>query len=448
MARRVLGPVKWGGSIGKDCGRTYTITWKCECEVGDGPARVLQTPGLPTVGTQWLIDGDVDIWAWCTPEMTAKPQIDGERTDIWLVDQSFTTKPIARSIACCKDEKIDDPLLEPMKISWESIDDKEEATTDRFGNPVINSAWEQLRGPPVEFARGRTKYIIEQNVPLLQQEVWEVMKNTVNDSPMWGLPRRSVRLARVSAERKFYGLCYKYFTRKFEFETMAGIHPVHGKVVSEFDRDVLDEGTKCLDGDWTPGGNYVVKKIAGKDANPLNPSHFKKFKDRQGSNTHVILDGRGKPYIPDPPTKKVGSIDVLQFYDVSGFAGSLSNLNVRLTLLEPSPDPTNSPFWWRGGGGSTGVAQIDLRVNLGDVPPIYELFVSGSTSVNASYLKFAVDWDTLGPNVLVVDPAIPKTSVQPYSVVVTPGGTTSPGYRHIEYYKESNFLVLGIPLTF
>ncbi len=438
MARRVIGPTKWGGSIGKDCGRTYTITWEVECEIGDGPARVLQTPGLPRVGTQWLIDGDVDIWAWCTPEMTAKPKIDGEPTDIWLVDQTFTTKPIVRSLACCKDDKIDDPLLEPMKISWESIDDKEEATRDRFGNPIINSAWEQLRGPPVEFHRSRTKYIIEQNVPLLQQELWEPMKNTVNDAPMWGLPRRSIRLARVGAERKFYGLCYKYFTRKFEFETMAGTHPVHGKVVSEFDRDILDEGTKCLDGDWTTGGNYVVKKIAGVDANPLNPSHFKKFKDRQGSNTHVILDGRGKPYIPDPPTITSSGITLPQFYTVSGFTGALAKWNVTLTF-----NPIGgTPIRW---SAVVGGADIILRYNANDIPPVYELVYFGS---GASWIKFGSDWDNVGPNTLFVDPSTTPKPGEPNAVTVTPTGTTSPGFRHIEYYGESNFLLLQIPLTF
>lgn len=443
MVRRILGPVDVTGEQGMDLHRTYKVTWKVECELTDGPAILLQFPGLPAIGSRWLFGDDVDIWAWCTPEASVKFHNGNEPCDIAYITQTFTTKPSY----LCQQYKLDNPLLEPYKVSIDSIDDKEEATTDRFGNALVTSSWEQLRGPAVEFAKSRSKYRIEQNVPLLQQELWEPMKNTLNDRPLWGLPRRGIRLAHAAAERKYYNVCFKYFTRSFEFEAMCGIHPKHGKVVSEFDRDVVDEGTKCLDGDWTPGGNYVVKKIAGKDANPLNPSHFKKFKDRQGSNTHVILDGRGKPYIPDPPTITIGGIVLPQFYDVIGFTkGALVIYNTRLTLQNPSPNPGTYPQYWSANVGTPAVLGVTLTLNINDVPPVYEFSAVG---LQGHWFTLAGDWDPVGPNSMTAfDPAHQPAADEPYAITVIPGGTTTAGSRHIEYYGESNFLLLGIPLTF
>lgn len=443
MAGVIIGPLKWSGGRDDEGNRTYDVTWKVQAQFGDGPATIMQTPGLYRVGSPWSLDGDVDVWAYCQPGMTVKPVYDDETCDLWTVEQKFSTKPMKRCLGT-SDNSILDPLLEPQKVSGESIDDKEEATQDRYGNLLVNSAWELMRGPSVEFSKSRHKIKIEQNVSTLQSELWGPMQNTLNDRPLWGYPARCVKLHHVSWERKYYGFCYKYFTRVFEFDTAVGIHPKHGTTISEFDRDIGDEATKCLEGDWSPGGNYTVKKIGGQDANPLNPAHFKKFKDRQGANTHVILDGRGVPYIPDPPTVIVGTapnqIHVPQYYDVSGFKGVLTKFNCRLTF-----SGTGGNLVWTGSpNNDPAQGTITLQLNLSDVPPTYTLT---SNALDGRWVIFADSWDTLGSNSLGGDISQPPSSNEPSSVSVTPTGTTSPGNRHVEYYGESNFLLLGIPLV-
>jgi hypothetical protein len=222
-------------------------------------------------------------------------------TKIFNVTVPFSNKPQNR----CQDFKVEDPLLEPQKISGGFNRFTEEATKDRYGYPILNSAHEQVRGPQVEFDNNRPVVKIEQNVANLQLDLLTVMIDTVNGYYLWGFPPRSIKLSGVSWERKFYGNCSVYYTRQLEFE-LAGLQdagltgtgsdpePIQS-VYKTWDRELLDEGTKVLKGHWKRNGNWVLDKIDGAYPDPSNPTHFIRFKDRNGENTRVILNGAGLP---------------------------------------------------------------------------------------------------------------------------------------------------------
>jgi hypothetical protein len=239
------GPKVWEGERDEEGHRTYKVTFLVDAEPFDGPANVLQTPGLPVPGTFWLLDGDVDVYAHCKLNASVKPVLtDGEPGELWTAEFTFSTKPNKR----CTDTQVEDPLLEPMKISGNWSKDKEEATADRFGKPVFNSAGEQVRGHPVEFDTHRPSVKVEMNVLLLGLELLAAMVNTVNSDWLWGLPPRTVKLANAPWERKYRGTCEVYFTRTLEFEVRY----------EGWDRDVLDEGTRCLRGYWRPPGDAAT----------------------------------------------------------------------------------------------------------------------------------------------------------------------------------------------
>lgn len=270
---------------GEDGNRTYTVTHLVFTDsFSDGPYTVLNCPGLPSIGSQWTFGNDSDLYSYCTPYASVRihDEKEGDPTKWWRVQQKFTSEPLVR----CQDTQVEDPLLEPQKVSGSFVKYTEEAVVDRLGVPVLSSSYELFRGPQVEIDKNRPQVRIEQNVAVLGLEVFSEVMDYVNDSPMWGLPARCVKLSNVSWERKVYGVCNYYYTRIFEFDINY----------NTFDRNILDEGTKALNGHWDrTTGAWTLDDINGGAPDNTNPTHFIRVKDKNGENMRVILDGTGKP---------------------------------------------------------------------------------------------------------------------------------------------------------
>lgn len=337
MATTLLpGVLHWSLEREDDGHRTYTVKHRVKSDDGtDEPGQVLLTSGLPVVGSPWVFGGGADFWAFCQMYARVIPVIEeGEKTKLWTVEQKFTTKP---NKFYCREEQFEDPLLEPQKISGTFIKYTEEATQDRFGNPVVNSAFEQLRGPQVEFDKNRPQVRIEQNVANLQLAFCAAMVDTVNDRTLWGCPARCIKLSNFDWEKKYYGHCYSYYTRTFVFDI---------RYPETFDRYLLDEGTKALRGHWDKRSTsptykqYVLENGVYDNGGWLNPSNFIRFKDWNGENTRTLLNGYGRPYDPGVTSEDstgsgtgtgddrvIGTI-YIQKYDESNFL----ELNIPTTL--------------------------------------------------------------------------------------------------------------------
>lgn len=283
----------WDWSLNRDeCGfRDYTVIHLVECDSDDGPANVIQTPGLPVVGSLWNFKADVDVWAWCRFTGTVRPHQPkpGEAPTWYQVEQQFSTRPLDYRTCACKTSDFQDPLLEPPKISGIETRFTEEATRDRFGSALLTSSHEQIRGAQVEFDAGRSGVRIEQNVAslYLAATLPVLMRNCVNDRPLWGFARRMVKLSGHTWSRQFYNNCLCYFQRTLEFE----FNP------DTWDKKVLDEGQKVLNGDWDRAtGYYALKDIApGIPPDRNDPSHFRRYTDRYGTPARAVLDGNGLP---------------------------------------------------------------------------------------------------------------------------------------------------------
>lgn len=318
-ATLITGPRTWEGSRNEEGNRTWDLVHLVETDDPlDGPAIVMETPGLPAIGAQYLVDNDVDIWAFCSPQRTVKghQHKEGDHIKIWRVKSKFTTLPFKR----CRDTTIEDPLLEPDKVSGSFVKYTQEAIRDRFGNYIVNSSHEIIRGPQVEFDFNRAVVHIEQNVPNLELEIFTPMVDKVNSVPMWGLGTRRVKLSDPTWERKYHGSCSIYYTRIFNFDIDF----------RTFDRTVIDEGTKVLDGAWDisvdpPVWDTTKGLIAAPDRN--NPSHFIKFTDLKDNPIRVILNGAGEPatdFLLDTDTgtgaggNNPGNIDI-EYYDETDF---------------------------------------------------------------------------------------------------------------------------------
>lgn len=301
------GPVTKSLSRDNNGHREYTVSHRVETDdFDDGPQIVMDTPGLPVIGAVWNFGNDSDVWAFAHPEMeiTIADERKGDPTKHWEVEQKFSTKPLERD----QSTAIENPLTEPFGISGSFNPRQIEATRDRFGNSILHSNKRRVRGASVTFDDGAHTVKIDQNVLLLGLDTFSQMINTVNDSPMWGLGARRIKLSNVTWERKFFKISSRYYTRSFHFDVnFLG-----------FDRIVLDEGDYVLRGKWI-NGVWTLSNIGGSPPDPTNPAHYIRSIDVEGNEAHMLLDGTGKPLNNVTATEDDFVSQTIEYYQESNF---------------------------------------------------------------------------------------------------------------------------------
>lgn len=216
--------------------RDYLIDFKVETtSTADGPAIVSQATGLPVVGTYWQYGNDVDLWAFCWPTATVRPyKGEGEPGRLWIVTKKFSTRPHRR----CQDTPIEDPLLEPPRVSGSFLTRTDRAEKDRHGDPIRMSSLEPIED--VERDMGGPTVSIDMNVPFFNMpETYEAV-HKLNDAPLWGMKARKIKLNAFSWTANLYGICDYYYTLRFDFEVRY----------EGWDPTRIDMGFHCLRGTW------------------------------------------------------------------------------------------------------------------------------------------------------------------------------------------------------
>jgi len=445
------GKRRWSMERDKDGYRTYRLKVLVRStNSGDGPALALQTPGLPLPGQVWNFDNDYDPWCYCQMPVGINPLEEHGPNHEFELEFTFSNRPDERR---CKQNQIDDPLLMPPEISGGFTRFQEEAQVDRFGDAILTSSHELIRGPHNEWDRNRPTVRITQNVAVLNLAFLASTVDTVNAFTLWGLPPRTIKLTSASWQRKFYGQCYVYYTRTLEFEichrridsVLAGDGLRTGTAVSlptsmtsryeNWDRQLLDEGTKALNGGWD-GTTWKLKKIAGADPDPANPAHFCVFKGRDGNVMKCILNGHGIPFQPSDN-------------DVVAACGScISPVPKvwRLTISGISQSETQPILLTHSGscnwGGSAGANTYALTY----VPSLFDNQGVWRLSESPTGLKWESnegEWACTGPNTLV---PTDLTWMPNKKATLTYG--SQPGMIDVSVYGESDFLMLGIPTEF
>lgn len=290
----INGASSWSMSRDLEGNREYKITFLVMGDVTDGPSQAINTPGLPLIGSFWSFDNDIDPWAFCKPTATVTPRLTKEPNRYFDIEFTFSTKADPPSIKRCTDYQVGNPLLEPQKVSGTFTSETNEEIYDKDGKLIMSSSMELFKGKAAEWKSVYPTIKIEQNVVSLQLDLLARMVNTVNIAPLWGLPKRTIYLASISWEKKFYGSCLAYYTRTFEFHINY----------NTFDRVLLDEGDRCLRGKWDKDAQsptyrqYVVDLDEnGNLLSQFDPGNFIRAVDWAGNPAHVILDGAGGPAV-------------------------------------------------------------------------------------------------------------------------------------------------------
>lgn len=267
MSGTVKGLIDWGLSLDDEGHRNYNAEFLVRMDdKWDGPGAVLNTPGLPIIGSAWNMGNDSDPWAFCWPNAKISKAFIANEPDVyWKAGFMFTTKPLKR----CQDTTIEDPMSEPYRIGGSFVTKTKEVMLDRNGKAIKTSSHELIRGQISEFDDSCPTVKIGMNLLILPLSDFAPMIHTVNDAPMWGLLPRMIKLSNATWQRQIYGTCTYYYTVDYDFE-------INYKT---FDRKAVDEGTRIL----APGGD------------PNDPRDFVAYKDARQENARVLLDGSGAP---------------------------------------------------------------------------------------------------------------------------------------------------------
>lgn len=452
------GPVKTKLVRDDQSHREYSITRIVETDNSrDGPSTVLAAPGLPRVGSPYLVGNDVDLWAWCRFNATVTPMVEKDAWRQWEVEQVFSTKPQEPGKARCIDSKWENPLSEPPKISGSAHKFTREAMVDVYGRPILSSCWEMLRGKENEWDEAYPTVKIEQNLATFYQAFTlpNAMMNTLNGVPLWGLPPRTVKLANFNWDRQYYGTCFPYYKRVLEFEVNY----------ETWDRSLLDVGSSVLRGHTEPrpaGGTYwVLDKVNGVSPDPANSADFIEYKDSRGGshNQGVVLNGAG---LPAGAWIKGFGAPYSGYVCIAG-PGSSGALNKKLT---------DRRYWILQNDNSVNFQEQawapDIEYRTGDI-----VFTTNNNywiallpnqfhnpEIDEAFGRFTV-WRFVGGGSATSSPindvgVYDRTRTYFYGERVQAAPTVAgqhdflltPGYRFIQKYLSANHLLLGIPVVF
>lgn len=283
MAFTFTGPRRWSAVRDSEGYRTYTLISRVTSDTAlDGPALAMQTPGLPIPGATWLLDNDIDVWAWCRWDTTVEPLLEGEPNKHFNVTNVFSTRPPGtgggsapggmsggrggggpggspndNKRSGCRDFQFEDPLTEPPKIGGSFVKYSEFAAFDKDANGLFYSNLEPILGAEAEFDATRYTVRIEFNSPILNLTFINGFRDKVNSQALWGFPARCVKLTNHTWERRFYGSCYVYYVHTFDFEIRVNNGAYSNLYASGWDRLIGNAGQKMLAGEYAPNASKI-----------------------------------------------------------------------------------------------------------------------------------------------------------------------------------------------
>lgn len=303
--------------------RTFTAKYKVAHDIDEGPLAIESADGLPAIGDHWEPDelDEIDEYARRTPYAKCTYMVEGERANYSIVEIHFTTKPIKR----CQDTQIENPLLEPPKISGSFIEQTMKAVYDIALNPVMNSAGERM---DVEIEASSLTVDISVNVDESPISLIATMLHKLNDAELWGLPAKCIKLSTASWETLYWGVCTKYYKLNMGFKIRApysidsGI-PIRRKknpgdpTSTEYEWVVEPGNVTTTVGGWVYAAyDRSAGRVRQPGANASSQMNTILQRDQMGDTVDgFLLDGKGKQAVRDPNTGLYNSaIVIFEFY--------------------------------------------------------------------------------------------------------------------------------------
>lgn len=313
MTLKNLGLLEWTGKRDMDLHRTYNVKFLIETDdIEDGPQLVTYALDLPNVGDPWTYGNDNDQYAVCTPIVQCETVLKRESNFWWILSYEFTTRPW---LACLTDQ-LTNPISQPDYISGSFVTYQERTckklngdgsvttgtgsgtyTSTSTSNTIISSSLEPIW---VSKDKNRPTVSISQTRASLGLSIFSQMIDTLNDSTLWGLPPRCIKLRNVPWKRMVWGRCNYYYQRTLEFD-------INYKTFDE--TELRDQGHRVIDKKKLELDPYLDR---------TNPDNFTRACDERGNiNKIVLLNGQGE--MCTDPTNHEHFIPTVQLYEESNF---------------------------------------------------------------------------------------------------------------------------------
>lgn len=230
--------------------REYRKTYRAVCSLAtDGPETILLHPACPRVGSIYVeANGLIDAGAWCKEvRCTLMP---GDAYT-WGVTAAYSTQVTRPDLTA-----VENPLLRPADISWDTEEVLEPAEQDVDGVQVGTTAGERF-DPPVEVERLRLVLAVEKNLLAYDALTALSYTNTTNDAPWFGFGKGKVLLKKWRASRQFEQGRF-FWRHSFEFK----IRP--GQNLNGYTRDSPEDNEEGYEGFYTNGEDawhtYVLNR--------------------------------------------------------------------------------------------------------------------------------------------------------------------------------------------
>lgn len=210
-------------SIDDKIHRTYTSKYQAIADLKASPLQVAGMDPIPEYGHSYNWFGWVDVWAFVTSINAVPVSLDidwkGEQAMKWEVTVTHSSKPTEGN-----QERKDNPLLDPPVISGSFSRFRSPRSVDAYGMSVINSARQSYQ-PAIEIDDAEDTLDISYNTATINLAFRVGFKGTVNSVPMWGMPKRCVKLDSWKWTIMAAGNGMKYIKNDFQFKINYRLGP-------------------------------------------------------------------------------------------------------------------------------------------------------------------------------------------------------------------------------
>jgi hypothetical protein len=210
----VVRPIDWTLNIDGEGQREYSVTWQVQTtSADDGPDIALTCPGLPVPGSHFAVSNSTDPWAFYQRKGSARLHDRMKSAKLWDVTINYSTRPARR----CMDSSVQDPLLEPARVSGGFNKFTRRAVKDTSGNALVTTGNEPILSG-VEIDDNRPTVRLEMNVAWVNLTFVSSYVDTVNNATWWSCAARTIKCSEFNWERVLYGTCRFYYRVQFTFE--------------------------------------------------------------------------------------------------------------------------------------------------------------------------------------------------------------------------------------
>lgn len=229
------------GSWGVEDGRSFTRAFRVITNNPyDGPNVAILSTGINR-GDQYVTQGsdanlEVDLYAYCN--RISSVQEEGDPLG-WLVTVEYG--PYSSLWAGGGPKQ--NPLLQPIDVSW-SVRDQESVTDmDIFGDAVLNAAGDPYDPPLMDDSTNYTITVIR-NEATVNSLLMQTYFKAINSDIFAGYPPLMVKLVSMLPKSIFHQDLGWYYQMTYEFECLSPLSPYTG--INGWRRTVLNEGIRAI----------------------------------------------------------------------------------------------------------------------------------------------------------------------------------------------------------